>query len=424
MNTLRSISIKNYKSFLKETGGATIECAPITLLYGHNHAGKSALLRGIGLLVDSAFGRRGSAPLPGLLNFEFPAILGSSIDDLVSRGMGLPIEFEIELTEPEMPETLHLSWSIRRMNDTSRLIVELFKAERGGRDLHIEYAPDAHGNDAYEVRVDNNPTSTAGPGLFNGLLPELTGIADCEIWQECIESLIPPTCQWLSPTRLPIPRTFALQAATPAIQPNGEGCEQVIAREAQQLTPSPLLERTSAWMNRHLRMNITVRPNGSQKELICHSKDAPLVWVNLVDAGQGVQELLPVLTLLSQDRSGPSLLLIEEPESHLHPNLHSGLGELFAEYVIRNPASMVMVETHSENLLLSLQIQIAEGKLPPESVVVYWVRWSSEGFSQINKISFDALGVPQGAWPPGVFSEDIVQARRLLQIQKDKAPVS
>lgn len=424
MNTLRSVSVNNYKSFLKETGGANVECAPITLLYGHNHAGKSALLRGVGLFVDSSFGRCGSPPLPGLLNFEFPPILGSSIDDLVSRGMGLPIEFAIELADPEMPETLHLSWSIRRMNDTSRLIVELFEAARGGRNLRIEYAPDTHGSDAYEVRVDNNPPSPAGSGLFGGLLPELAGIADCEFWQQCLESLAPLTCQWLSPTRLPIRRTFALQATTPAIQSNGEGCEQLIAREAQQLTPSPLLARISSWMGRHLRMNLSVRPNGSQKELICQSVDDPLVWVNLVDAGQGVQELLPVLTLLSQDHTSPRLLLIEEPESHLHPNLHSGLGELFAEYVIRNPASMVMVETHSENLLLSLQLQIAEGVLPPESVVVYWVRWSSEGFSQINRISFDALGVPQGAWPPGVFSEDIVQARRLLRIQKERAPVS
>ena len=215
-----------------------------------------------------------------------------------------------------------------------------------------------------------------------------------------------------------------MQATMPTIRPNGEGCEQVIAREARQLTPSPLLERISSWMARHLQMVLGVRQNGSLKELVCQSVDDPLVWVNLVDAGQGVQELLPVLTLLCQDRSSPSLLLIEEPESHLHPNLHSGLGELFAEHVTRNPASMVMAETHSENLLLSLQLQIAEGKLPPESVVVYWVRWSTEGFSQINKISFDALGIPQGAWPPGVFSEDIVQARRLLKIQKEKAPVS
>jgi hypothetical protein len=377
------------------------------------------------LIVNSAFAwHGGGANASGLLNLGFPAILGSNIDDLMSRGMGLPIEFEIEISAPDTSENLRLRWTVRRMNDTSRLIVELFDAEHGAENLRIEYAPDGDGNDAYEVRVGDSAPCTMRRELFTRLLPELAGIADCDSWQQRFESLEPPACQWLSPTRSPIKRTFALQATAPTIQPNGEGCEQVIAREGQQLTPSPLFERMSSWMSRHLRMKLSVRPNGSQKELICHSVDEPLLWVNLVDAGQGVQELLPVLTLLSQDRSSPSLLLIEEPESHLHPNLHSGLGELFAEYVIRNPASMVMVETHSENLLLSLQLQIAEGKLPPKSVVVYWVRWSSEGFSQINKISFDSLGVPQGTWPPGVFSEDIVQARRLLKIQKEKAPVS
>lgn len=425
MSILRRVSLKNYKSFLKETGGAEVECAPITLLYGHNHAGKSALLRGVGLFVDSAFGRRGGGGNDlGLLNFEFPAIQGSGIDDLMSRGLGLPIEFEIELFEPDNSDNLRLRWTIRRMNDTSRLIVELFEAESGAENLRIEYAPDGDGNDAYEVRVGNSAPYPVRLELFARLLPELAGIAKCDFWQQRFEGLEAPACQWLSPTRSPIKRTFALQATAPTIQPSGEGCEQVIAREARQMTPSPLLERMSSWMARHLRMKLSVRPNGSLRELICHSVDDPLVWVNLVDAGQGVQELLPVLALLCQESSSPSLLLIEEPESHLHPNLHSGLGELFAEYVIRNPTSMVMVETHSENLLLSLQLQIAEGKLKPESVVVYWVRWSSEGFSQINKISFDALGIPQGAWPPGVFSEDIVQARRLLKIQKEKAQVS
>jgi len=422
MNILRRVTLRNYKSFLKETGGADVVCAPITLFYGHNHAGKSALLRGVGLFVDSAFGGRAHAS--GLLNFDFPAIQGSNIEDLMSRGLGLPIELEIEIAVPDNPENLQLKWSIRRMNDNSRLIVELFEAELGTENLHIEYAPDHGGNDAYEVRLGDATTFTADSELFTHLLPELGGMQNCDFWRECFANLHTPANQWLSPARVPLRRTFALRTTTPKIEANGDGCEQVIAREASQLTQSPLLNRISSWMARHLRMELSVRPNGTMKELVCHSVGDPLVWVNLVDAGQGIQELLPVLTLLCQEYSSPSLLLIEEPESHLHPNLHAGLGELLVQHVIGHDGSMVMVETHSENLLLSLQLQIAEGKLPPESVVVYWVRWSPEGFSQINKISFDTLGMPHGAWPPGVFSEDVMQARRLLKIQKEKALVS
>jgi hypothetical protein len=83
----------------------------------------------------------------------------------------------------------------------------------------------------------------------------------------------------------------------------------------------------------------------------------------------------------------------------------------------------MLIETHSENFLLGVQIQIAKRALPADRVLVYWVRQLDDGRSRITKITFDEEGRPHGGWPPGVFSEDVELTRNLIQTRKErKAP--
>jgi predicted ATPase len=44
---------------------------------------------------------------------------------------------------------------------------------------------------------------------------------------------------------------------------------------------------------------------------------------------------------------------VEEPESHLHPGLHAALAERFCELAERGTDARLLVETHSENILLT-----------------------------------------------------------------------
>jgi hypothetical protein len=73
------------------------------------------------------------------------------------------------------------------------------------------------------------------------------------------------------------------------------------------------------------------------------------------------------------------------------------------------------METHSENFLLRVQLAIVRGELAPEHVLVYWVRELEDGSGEAVRITFDELGRPEGdTWPPGVFSEDVEQARQIV----------
>ena len=48
-------------------------------------------------------------------------------------------------------------------------------------------------------------------------------------------------------------------------------------------------------------------------------------------------------------------------------------------------------------------------------MIVYWLRQLDDGASVAERITFDDLARPIGdRWPPGVFSEDVEQARTLM----------
>jgi predicted ATPase len=73
---------------------------------------------------------------------------------------------------------------------------------------------------------------------------------------------------------------------------------------------------------------------------------------------------------------------------------------------------VLVIETHSENLLLSVQLQIAEGLISPDDVAVYWIEHRADGGSLIRTIELDEQGQAIN-WPRGVFSEDLQLARKL-----------
>ena len=76
------------------------------------------------------------------------------------------------------------------------------------------------------------------------------------------------------------------------------------------------------------------------------------------DVGLGYSLSLPlIVTCLTNSNS---IILVEEPELHLHPKLQASLMDLFLFSSIENKNQFI-VETHSENLLLRAQKSIRRG---------------------------------------------------------------
>jgi len=134
--------------------------------------------------------------------------------------------------------------------------------------------------------------------------------------------------------------------------------------------------------------------------------------VNLHEAGRGVRAAVPLVTLLigmSMGSFSPSFVLIEEPEAHLHPSAQAPLADLLMQAA--TPASRIILETHSEALLLRIRRRIAEGQFDPTLFTMHYIQAAQEGVP-LHTISVN----PDGStdyWPAGVFEYDVVDAEAI-----------
>ena len=147
--------------------------------------------------------------------------------------------------------------------------------------------------------------------------------------------------------------------------------------------------------------------------------------INLADTGQGFGQVLPLLVQPLQHRSGGtgadrSLLdIVAHPEPHLHPAAHVDLADLYVDTIVQD-GGRVLVETHSENFLLRLRRRVAEGRISPAEVSLYWIDEAEDKTSSlVRPIEIDRNG-NLSDWPEGVFTESYDEVRALRRAVRDR----
>ena len=140
------------------------------------------------------------------------------------------------------------------------------------------------------------------------------------------------------------------------------------------------------------------------------------VEANVRDVGFGISQVLPIVV---QSRlSKKQMLLIEQPEIHLHPAHQAELGDLFIRSALGEQRNTFLLETHSEHLILRILRRIREttekGKpsdpdippIRPEDVSVLYVQPSKNG-ARVIEIPVTEDGDFARNWPGGFFSERV-----------------
>jgi len=108
--------------------------------------------------------------------------------------------------------------------------------------------------------------------------------------------------------------------------------------------------------------------------------------IDLIHAASMVKELSPIYLVLRELVDEGDLLIIEEPESHLHPAAQIRLMEIFARLV--NEGLRILITTHSDIVLRELSHLVMEGltgskteaSLKPDDVVVYLLKPDEKGY--------------------------------------------
>lgn len=92
---------------------------------------------------------------------------------------------------------------------------------------------------------------------------------------------------------------------------------------------------------------------------------------NLIDVGYGVSQSLPIVieSIMAPDSE---MLLVQQPEVHLHPRAQAALGTFFVELAATTSKHFV-IETHSDHLVDRVRMAIGEGKIPQSKVQLIYL---------------------------------------------------
>lgn len=124
--------------------------------------------------------------------------------------------------------------------------------------------------------------------------------------------------------------------------------------------------------------------------------------VLITDVGFGVSQILPVLVLCYYVPEG-SIILLEQPEIHLHPSVQSGLADVLID-AMKNRNVQIIVESHSEHLLRRLQRRIAEQTITPEQTALYFCEATDAG-SRLTDLKLNLFGSIEN-WPKDFFGDE------------------
>lgn len=131
--------------------------------------------------------------------------------------------------------------------------------------------------------------------------------------------------------------------------------------------------------------------------------------VSLADVGFGYSQILPVI-LLGLINNNDNLILIEQPEIHLHPSSAGKLADLFLTFI--KDRKRFIIETHSQELINKLRLRVIQNPELKNLINIVFIDQDDEG-THIKQFEIDENGMfPE--WPNGFLDESENLAREIL----------
>lgn len=131
-----------------------------------------------------------------------------------------------------------------------------------------------------------------------------------------------------------------------------------------------------------------------------------------INMGFGLSYSLSVVTALLNSPAG-SIVIIENPEAHLHPKGQSYLGRLITKTV--EAGVQVIIETHSDHLLNGIRVaaRLSDGYQTGLAKVIFVSSGNGEEQSNIEELPIDSDGeIPY--WPDGFFDQQALDIRSIM----------
>lgn len=438
---LEKVHLKNFKAWA-DTG--PLELAPLTLLFGPNSSGKSSINHFLMLLKETVR----SPDRNNVFDFSEGSTPTGSFRDIVFRhDLRREVEFElawrlptpIEIRDPRSRQRhsgdlLRFEASVRQPQRSRIVQSEGFRYSLGssdGREVSVALVRDQKRTNRWRLEAQNytlvrrkgRAWELPKPIQFFGFPDEAAVyfqnaafLADLELaFQRELQDV-----SYLGPLRSPPLPLYPWSGAIPEdVGWRGENTIQALLassarsfnwRAREKLRPFGVV--VASWLKEMgLIDEFSVAEIAPGRDLFeVRVRVTPRSEeVRLTDVGFGVSQVLPVVVELFHARPHTTVL-IEQPELHLHPAAQGALADLFiAATTAREDGQarglQVIAESHSEHLLRRLQRRIAEERIDPSHVAVYFCHQQPTG-SVIERLDVDLFGEITN-WPPDFFGNDL-----------------
>lgn len=120
-----------------------------------------------------------------------------------------------------------------------------------------------------------------------------------------------------------------------------------------------------------------------------------------VHVGFGLTQILPIV-IAALSASKGDILLIENPEVHLHPEGQAMMGQFLAK--VADVGVQVILETHSDHVLNGVRRSVRSKALEPERVSLHFFTPRKAGQAQVITPLVDKMGNID-VWPEGFFDQ-------------------
>ncbi|MDA8226840.1 MAG: DUF3696 domain-containing protein [Desulfitobacterium hafniense] len=424
---LKKISAYNYKSW-KELKDLTL--GKVTLLFGENSSGKTSIIQLLLLLKQTVDSFDRAQPL-NLGTRESLVELGLYEDMIYAHDKLLPLKLELAwetLPKENYPkDTAQIELEFNYISDSIRvkrtkLCLGQICAELRRTGQKGAYQLFRNGESVVELgqTKDLAPIKCYGfPSPATQMYPELS---DLSLAVEDFASRI----YYLGPLRVRPQREYLWSGSAPeGVGRSGETAIQAIlaniveraaSKKAVKEKISDLVLSAETWLKKmQLATSFEVQQIRGTRQYKAVLTVPDLNYeANVADVGIGVSQVLPVVILAHFAPPG-SIIILEQPELHLHPSVQAILAELFFEVSAQRNIQFI-VETHSEYLLTRLQRRLAErqsGELTEKDVKLYVCK-KAEKQSVIDSLKLDENGRIMN-WPPHFFGDTVSDREAIMR---------
>ncbi len=227
---------------------------------------------------------------------------------------------------------------------------------------------------------------------------------------------------YIGPLRLRIDRYMRVQnSAVQDVEPDGSNLVMFLMNLSVMN-----FQRLNSWLTDVFDCRLQLAPQRGNVELKLSYRSAP--FRNMVDLGMGFSEIIPILVLIwksiyhtgnlahtmnPRGKSNCRIIVVEQPELHLHPRLQGQVAEVLVNVTRKCVEDGLdvkfIIETHSETILNVIGEAVEFGKLSEDDVNVFLFE-KDGGNATVRMTSYDEEGCLK-EWPMYFFDSHGFQDR-------------